>query len=185
MMDTEYCNKLAVQAVNDEQAFSELYTIFFPRVYNFIFGRVKDPTVTDDIVSLAWEKMFRNLAEYDPSRAAFSTWFMRIALNVMTDYYRRPQHKQETRWEDFFDPADEHEPTPEGRVLEEEGKADILRALDDLPERERRVVALKYWSDMGNQEIADLLDLKPNHVGVILHRALGKLKQIMEEKENN
>lgn len=184
-MDTRYCNELAVRAATDEQAFDELYTIFFPRIYNFVFGRIKDRTVTDDIVSMAWEKMFRNLSAYDPTRAAFSTWFMRIALNVTTDYYRQPLHKKETGWEDFFDPADMHEPTPEGQVLEQEGKADILRALDKLPERERHVVALKYWADMGNQEIADLLQLKPNHVGVILHRALEKLKQSMEQEENS
>jgi RNA polymerase sigma-70 factor (ECF subfamily) len=180
MMDIEHCNKLAAQAEENEQSFRELYTIFFPRVYNFIFGRVKDPMAADDIVSLAWEKVFRNLSEYDPLRASFSTWFMRIALNVATDYYRRPQHKQETSWEEFFDPVDEHELTPEAQALAQEGKADVLRALDNLPERERRVITLRYWSDMSNQEIAELLQLKPNNVGVILHRALAKMKQIMD-----
>lgn len=53
--------------------------------------------------------------------------------------------------------------------------------MDHLNERERNVLELKYWSDMSNKEIAEVLGLSANHVGIILFRAIGALKKIMKE----
>ena len=133
-------------------------------------------------MSVTFEKMFRHLREYQADKAAFSTWLFRIAQNCMTDYFRRQQNRREATWEDFFDPADEH-PTPEKEALIAEDNQGLLQALEILNERERRIVELKYWSDMSNQEIAGLLELSPGNVGVILFRALGKLKKVLAEAE--
>lgn len=178
--NASYYNDLAVQAQTDELAFSELYEYFFPRVYNFLFARVKQSAAADEIVSVAFEKMFCHLKEYQPDKAAFSTWLFRIAQNCMTDYFRKQQRRQEAAWEDFFDPADEH-PTPEGEMLIQEGSSELLAAMDQLKERERHIIELKYWSDMSNQEIAALEGISAGNVGVILFRAIGNLKKILAE----
>ena len=178
--NASYYNDLAVQAQTDELAFSELYEYFFPRVYNFLFARVKQSAAADEIVSVAFEKMFCHLKEYQPDKAAFSTWLFRIAQNCMTDYFRKQQRRQEAVWEDFFDPADEH-PTPEGEMLIQEGCSELLAAMDQLKERERHIIELKYWSDMSNQEIAALEGISAGNVGVILFRAIGNLKKILAE----
>ena len=178
--NASYYNDLAVQAQTDELAFSELYEYFFPRVYNFLFARVKQSAAADEIVSVAFEKMFCHLKEYQPDKAAFSTWLFRIAQNCMTDYFRKQQRRQEAAWEDFFDPADEH-PTPEGEMLIQEGCSELLAAMDQLKERERHIIELKYWSDMSNQEIAALEGISAGNVGVILFRAIGNLKKILAE----
>lgn len=177
-----YYNELAVRAQTDEQAFSELYTYFFPRIYNFLFARIKQVVATDEVVSMTFEKMFVHLRDYQPDKAAFSTWLFRIAQNGMTDYFRRQQNRKEAVWEDFFDPADER-PTPEREALAAEGSKELLQALDRLKERERQVVELKYWSGLSNQEIAGLLGISSGNVGVILFRAIGQLKKILVAME--
>lgn len=48
-MDNNYYNDLAIKAVDDIEAFNELYDYYFPRVYNFLFARLKDTTSTDDL----------------------------------------------------------------------------------------------------------------------------------------
>lgn len=178
--DIQYYNELALRAQTDQDAFSDLYEYFFPRVYNFLFSRVKNRDAADEIVSIAFEKMFRNLPDYQPDKAAFSTWLFRIAQNCMTDYFRRQQNRREATWEDFFDPADEH-PTPEGMALIEEGNQELLQAMEKLKDRERRIVELKFWSGLSNQEIAAIEEISAGNVGIILFRALGNLKKLLAD----
>ena len=176
-----YYNELAQKAVYDEEAFDELYEHFFPRVYNFIFARLKNPDAADDIVSTTFMKMYENLERYNPERAAFSTWLFRIALNTMTDFFRRKEYSNETEWEEFFDPAAPEYQEPEAKALAEDDKAELLKAIGKLTDKERRIVELKYLSGLGNKEIAEILGITANNVGVVLHGALKKLKKILGE----
>ncbi len=176
-----YYNELAQKALYDEDAFNELYEYFFPRVYNFIFARLKNPDAADDIVSTTFMKMYESLSRYNPERAAFSTWLFRIALNCMADFFRRKEYSNETEWEDFFDPAAPEYHEPEAKALADEDNAELLKALDKLTDKERRIVELKYLSGVGNKEIAEILGITANNVGVVLHGALKKLKKILGE----
>lgn len=180
-MEISYYNSLAQKAIYDEGAFQELYEHFFPRVYNFIFARVKNPDAADDIVSSAFLKMYENLPRYNPDRAAFSTWLFRIALNCMTDYFRRKESSQEAEWEEFFDPAAPDSSEPEAQILAKEGNAALLKALDRLTDKERRIVELKYFSGLGNKEIAEILGITANNVGVVLFGAMKKLRKALGE----
>ena len=64
--------------------------------------------------------------------------------------------------------------------MSDEGDSQLLLALEKLSDRERRVVSLKYLTGISNKEIAELEDMTANNVGVVLHRALDKLKAILE-----
>ena len=70
--------------------------------------------------------------------------------------------------------------TPEQQVLSDEGDSQLLLAMEKLSDRERRVVSLKYLTGISNKEIAELESITANHVGVVLHRALDKLKKLLE-----
>lgn len=175
-----YYNDLAERANYDREAFSELYDHFFPRVYNWLFGKMMDRDAADDVVSVSFEKMMLNLSAYDKRKAAFSTWLFRIASNAMTDYYRKQQRRNEATWEDFFEPADDRN-TPEQEYLVNEGNKEILVALDNLSEREKDLIIKKFWGGMSNKEIAEQEGMTASNVGVILHRAMGKLRNILEK----
>lgn len=177
-----YYSELAMRATWDKNAFEELYEYFFPRVYSFIFARMKDSEAADDVVSVAFEKMLLKLDDYDVAKGAFSTWFFRIASNCMTDYYRKQTRNNEAQWEDFFDPADDRA-TPEQETLKKEGASELLKALDKLSDREKNIVTLKYFSGLSNKEIAEAEGMTASNVGVILHRSLGKLKGLLEGYE--
>ena len=180
--EIKYYNELAVRARVDEDAFNELYRHFFPRVYNFIYARMKNVDLADDVVSITFMKVYENLDNYNPTKAAFSTWIFRIASNAMMDHYRRTQSHGEVEWDETFDPPAPEFREPEAQALIEDGKAELLRAIDKLNERERRIVELKYFSDMGNKEIAEVLGISANNVGVVLHGALKKLRKILGEE---
>lgn len=175
-----YYNALAEKAKYDQESFSELYDYFFPRVYSYIFAKVKNNDTADDIISTTFEKVFLHLKDYDSEKGAFSTWIFRIAINEMTTFYRKQTASKETTWEEFFDPADKRA-TPEQQVVSKEGDRYLLCALEKLPDRERKIVSMKYFMGISNKEIAEALDMTATNVGVVLHRTLGKLKDILEK----
>ncbi len=175
-----YYNELAERAKYDQDAFSELYDYFFPRVYSYVFAKVKDSDTADDIISVTFEKVFLHLMDYDSGKGAFSTWIFRIAINETTNFFRKQTASKETTWEEFFDPADKRS-TPEQQVVSKEGDRYLLCALEKLPERERKIVSMKYFMGISNKEIAEALDMTATNVGVILHRSLAKLKALLED----
>ena len=178
-MTKEYYNELAGRATIDEDAFEELYECFFPRVYNFIFARLKNVADADDVTSITFMKMNENLESYDPTKAAFSTWLFRIANNALIDHTRRNDKTNETEWDDLFDPAAPEREEPESVMMTGETNRELFAALQKLNERERRIVELKFWGDLDTHEIAEILSMTEGNVRVTLHRTLGKLKDIL------
>ena len=178
-MTDNYYNQLARQAITDEEAFEELYEHFFPRVYNFIYARLKNSADADDVTSVTFMKMNENLEKYNQSKAAFSTWLFRIALNSIIDHTRRRDNSKETEWEEFFDPAAPEYQEPEAQALDKESNRELYAALDKLNERERRIVELKFFSDLDTRSIAEILSMSESNVRVTLHRTLAKLKNFL------
>ena len=180
-MADNYYNTLAKRAATDEDAFEELYEYFFPRVYNFIFARLKNSADADDVTSITFMKMNENLESYDSERASFSTWLFRIALNSIIDHTRRRDKNNETEWDEFFDPAAPDYQQPEAQALTVEGNSELLKALGKLNERERRIIELKFWGELDSRAIAEILSMTEGNVRVTLHRALAKLKNILSD----
>ena len=72
MSNKEYFNDLALRAISDEEAFVELYEYFFPRVYNFIFARLKNSADADDVVSVTFMKMTTTILAKLPFQRGYS-----------------------------------------------------------------------------------------------------------------
>ena len=175
----DYYSELALRATTDELAFEELYEYFFPRVYNFIFARLKNSSDADDVVSVTFIKMNENLESYNPDKAAFSTWLFKIANNALIDHVRRVNRNNETEWNEFFEPAAPENEKPEVVLAASETSRELLRALDKLNDRERRIIELKFWGGLDTKAVAEVLSISEGNVRVTLHRTLGKLKNIL------
>ena len=70
--------EIILNAANNEQAFSELYDYYFPRVYNYVFARVGKRGASDDITSGVFEKIIAKISTYKPECGRFSTWLFTI-----------------------------------------------------------------------------------------------------------
>src|SRR5512146_3507751 len=85
-LDNEwYLVKLA--QAGDGEAFSQLYEAYFDRVYRFIFFRVADDLMAEDLASQVFLKAWENLDHYRP-RGPFLAWLYAIARNAVIDTYR-------------------------------------------------------------------------------------------------
>lgn len=158
-------------------------------MHTFAQRRTRSADIADDVTAMAFEKAWRSLhqlGERDGDR--FRPWVFRIAANEMASLMRsRSRRRQRERLA-----VSRGEVPSEGGVLVSEidansmvedgiDSAEILSALGGLSERYHDVIALRYLSDLTPAETARAMGLSRGNVAVLLHRALGALRQEMEK----
>ena len=155
--------------------FEEVYDRYFSRIYNYIRYRVLARDAADDLVSAVFEKVLDKFDSFDPARAPLEPWLFAIARNTLNDHFRRRKIRN---WLSLGD-REEALAAPgsvEGDAQRSEDNARLLAALGTLEERERELIAMKFTLDQNNREIAAQTGLSESNVGVILFRAMKKLK---------
>lgn len=179
--DILYWNGLAIRARTDEIAFTELYKHFFPRVYKYLMMKTGNDEISDEIVSKTFLKMYENFSKYDDKKAAFSTWLYHIAENELKMHWRSKKYHgdHEEEWAEDFEPVAAEFDEPEKQALDKERQIKIREALEKLPDRERKIIELTYWLNYTPKKIAEVMDMTPNHVSVVLKRAKNNLKKYL------
>jgi RNA polymerase sigma-70 factor (ECF subfamily) len=159
--------------MEDERVdWDDVYRRELPRLYNYFRYRVADGATAEDLTSLTFEKAWRGRKQYRNDQAAFSTWLFTIARNVAVDYWRR--RRREVPLEEAPEPSSET--TPEDDLAHRADFGRLSSILDELPPRERELVALKYGADATNRAIAQITGLSESNVGTILHRTVHALR---------
>lgn len=169
--------ELVIQAVSDSLAFAELFDHYFPRVYNYVRCRVGNSDVADDLTSHIFERIYSRLDTYRPEYGCFGPWIFSIAQHAVTDYYRK-QNRSVVSIELVDGLACTETDVGEAVALNET-RNNLLKALACLGERDRNIVALKFWGRLSNRRIAELTGLSGSNVGVILYRAMRRLRAIL------
>jgi RNA polymerase sigma-70 factor (ECF subfamily) len=152
-----------------------VYREELPRVFNFFRYRVVDRATAEDLTSLTFEKAWRARDRYRRDRARTATWLLAIARNVARDHFRK------SRPEVPIGEGDAAHDSPEAAFLQRDDFARLSALLDELPERNRGLLALKYGAGATNRAIARLTGLSESNVGTILHRAVTALRSRWED----
>jgi len=180
-IEEEESDEMLVNRMNggDDSAFEKLYSRYFDKIYAFTVRRVTHHQVAEDIVSKVFLKAFANRKGF-VWKVSFSAWIYRIATNTITDHYRTKKQDVE------FDSQHHDQPisgtdapgTVDIKILGRELEA----ILEKLKERDQLAISLKFFSELSNPEIAKILKCKPDHVAVIVHRALKKCQSNVSER---
>ena len=158
----------------DRGAISQLIDRHSNRVRDYIRMMVKDRDVADDILQETFIKAVRVIDEgrYADS-GKFLSWVLRIAHNQVIDYFRSQKSaKTVNESESGYNVLGTlrfADSTVEDRMISEQIAADVRRLVDHLPEEQREVVVMRYYSGMSFQEIAD-------QTGVSINTALGRMR---------
>lgn len=159
---------------NREREFERLYRESYGLVYNYVRCRMADDAATEDVVSEAFCKAARSFSKFDPARAKFSTWVVKIAVNCMNDHYRRVR------------PASCIDDVPEGAIAQPDAAAGVAdrdlvdRLLGALDATERELVLMKYREGYRNVDIAAELGMNASTVATKLAGALAKMRAAYE-----
>ncbi len=166
--------------VNIRETFARLYDENMSKVYRYIYYKVNNQQVAEDLTSEVFEKALVNFSKYNSEKAAFSTWIFTIARNTITDFYRaQPKVKMVNIEEAVATPS--KDPGPEETIESGEEKQLLRRCIAKLPKNEQEIVRLKFTMEMTNREIAKVLGLTESNVGVMLYRIIRKLRDNFPE----
>ena len=161
----------------EERAFAELVTRYQTAVYNLAYRMLGDSAEAEDAAQEVFLRMYRRLATYD-ARHRFSTWVLSIASHYCIDLLRRKRP-----WlvplENIQNWMRARGRGPEAIALAHEQQDAVRALLARLPEHYRLVLLLRYWHDLGYEEIAQVVDLPVSTIKARLHRARNALAALM------
>ena len=143
-------------------------------------GHLQD---AQDVVGRVFLKVQEKWDTYDPNRGAVSTWLYAITQNEVRGVLRRRARARETdfqAWDSLPDPG----AAPEETLLTEERVEGLAAALERLPERERDILLLRFYSGLPSKEVAARMGLTDANVRYVQSKALQKLRGLMGERED-
>ena len=143
------------------------------RVYAYVAYRIGDGAEAEDVTSETFERALRYRQSYDPRRGEPVAWLIGIARRCIETSRLRPTSVATT--DEAADPLDLERSTVERLTLQ--------HAVERLDERDRELIALRYGSDLSARQIGELLELRTNAVEVALHRAIGRLRELLEGED--
>jgi RNA polymerase sigma-70 factor (ECF subfamily) len=164
-------------AIPAVRTFSEKYSAYFPRVFAYIYARVGNATLTEDLASEVFERAFTNEHSLR-SESAYTTWLFTIARNVIISQARK-NGRETLMAPDVMQEIAPHSASVESQVLKQEEMKDIARLVRTFPQREQDIISLKFDAELTNSQIAQIMRLSEPNVRVIIFRALKKLRELL------
>lgn len=159
-----------------EAAFLDLYDRFADVLFRHTYFRVSDREIARDITQESFARMWEYLLEgkqVDNPKA----FLFRIAGNLVIDHYRRKKSSSlEMLQEEGFDPTGDDANT----LTDEAAAKEALARLSGLAERDRNALLMRYAENLSVSEIAEVTGESPNAISVRLHRAIKRLRDLLD-----
>jgi len=177
--DTKLLDDIERVAVDrDREAFGRLYSFYAPRVAAYLRRIGAQSEVAEDLAQEVMLAVWRRAHQFDPAKAALSTWIYTIARNRRIDALRRERHPDF----DADDPSLQGAEPPRGDVHTETElvKEEIRKAIGTLPREQADLLRIFYFEDKTHSVIADELGLPLGTVKSRLRLAVAKLRGLLE-----
>ena len=165
-------------ASRDRRAFELLYRRYARAVYGLALRRLGDRGRAEDAVQETFAAVWRSAASYRPERGSGARWLYAVARNAIVDRFRaRPEQTAE------LSESASAEEGPDERAEAGWVAWRVHRALEELPEHERTVVELAYWSGLSQSEVAEFLNVPLGTVKTRTRSALARLADILDGED--
>jgi RNA polymerase sigma-70 factor (ECF subfamily) len=164
---------LVARAREDCAAFAELYDFYLPRVYGFVYRRVQDRCVAEDITSMTFQRALENVRRSDFRNESFGGWVYRVASNVVVDHVRRDRRYVSMADVDLSGEPGDLALDSMAAALDRD---QLRRALLGLSNTHREVLVLRFYDDLDVTEMCAVLGCSREALAVRLHRALRALR---------
>ena len=164
-----------------EAAFDLLFRHFAPRIKSYCLRLGCDASAAEEITQDAMVAIWRNAAQFDPSKASPSTWIFAIARNLSIDRFRKNRRPQ-------FDPDDpalvpDHEVPPDLLLERANTEQGLRKIMESLSANERSVLLLSFFENLSHSEIAKRLDIPIGTVKSRIRLAFGKIRSALDKQD--
>ena len=159
--------------LGEEAALSVLINRHQARLYGFIFSKIQDRDATEDVFQDTFIKVIRTLKRGNYNeQGKFLPWVMRIAHNLVIDYFRKnnrmPKFKNNGNF-DIFSVLSDESLNAESKIVENQIADQVRILLEELPEDQKAVIKMRIYQDMSFKEISE-------NTGVSINTALGRMR---------
>jgi len=157
----------------DENSLAILINRHKQKIYSFIYSKVFDRDITEDIFQDTFIKVIRTLklGKYN-EEGKFLPWVMRIAHNLVIDHFRKnnrmPKFDNSSDF-DIFSVLSDSSLNAEKSIIKSQVEDDVRRLIEELPEDQKQVLVMRMYKDMSFKEISD-------KTGVSINTALGRMR---------
>ena len=174
----------------NNKSFELLLSRHKSKVFAFIMSKIKNYDVSEDIFQDTFIKAITSLkkGQYN-EQGKFLPWVMRIAHNLVIDYFRKSKRisiiGNPKSDDDFniFDVIGDGENTSEYTMMEKEQHQQLNKIIDSLPEQQKEVLIMRHYEDLSFKEIAEKTGVSINTSLGRMRYALINLRKIMLEKK--
>ncbi|MEM9755938.1 MAG: sigma-70 family RNA polymerase sigma factor [Pseudomonadota bacterium] len=166
---------IAIAERQDQAAFADLFRHFAPRVKALLMRSGTDEGLAEECMQDVMATLWRKARMYDPARASVATWIYTVARNRRVDLlrkYARPE-PQDLPW------GPEEEPDQADVVSLQQETGRLVKALKELPEKQRALIEHAYFGDMTHREIAAVTGLPLGTIKSRIRLALERLRHSM------
>ena len=169
-------------AEKDREAFEELYTLYYRRVFSYLFKLTRRAEMVEEVLNDVMVVIWRKAASFD-GRSRPSTWIFGIAYHkaMKALAQRRPLRSSEWSGDDAgrepLEPVDHDQ--PESLLVRRELATTLGRALLEISAEQRAVVELTYYHGLSYQEIAEVVGCPVNTVKTRMFHARRRLRDLL------
>ena len=165
---------IGLVAHGDHRAFEELHRRYARPVLGIALRRIGDRGRAEDATQDTFASLWRSAGRFDPTRGKATSWLFTVARNAIIDGLRRRPEATVESPPDVAEPG----PGPDDAAESEWVAWRVHRALETLPDHERTLVELAYWSGLSQSEIADHLEIP---LGTVKTRTRSALSRLADE----
>lgn len=171
----------------DENALALLIKRHQSKLYGFIYSKVTDRDIADDIFQDTFIKVIRTLKSNSYNEEGkFLPWVMRISHNLIVDHFRKnkkmPMYR-ETEEFSIFSIMTDNSPNVENRIITDQVENDLKRLIEELPDDQKEVLQMRIYQDLSFKEIADLTGVSINTALGRMRYALMNLRKVIEKNK--
>jgi len=175
-MDRDRERTLVDRARSDAAAFGELYDFYLPRIYGFVFRRVQERSVAEDLTAATFQRALETLRHREFRNDAFGGWLYRVASNAVIDHVRRGSRLTQ------LDGTDGSSGSVGDAFAAALDRDELRAALERLAPAHRQVIALRFYDDLSADEASAVLGCSRATFAVRLHRAIAALRGAMAQE---
>lgn len=175
---------MARVCVRDRAALAELYERHGTMVYSIALKFLRDPSRAEDLTHDVFLVIWEHPERYRPEIGPFAPWFYRVARNRSIDILRRARRETQPGDQNLFEmllPDTDPDPSEQAGVRVESRRA--RDALAELPDNQRAVIELAYFSGMTQREMAEYLGEPLGTIKTRVRTGLLRLREMLESPD--
>ena len=162
----------------DGEAFGQLYDAYSDTVYRYIYYRVSNKPLAEDLASETFLRALRRISTFTWQGRDFGAWLVTIARNLVADHFKSSRYRLEVPTGEMLD-SDQTEASPEDSVLAYLSNKALLDAVCQLNSQQQECVTLRFLHGLSVAETAKIMGKNDGAIKTLQYRAIRTLARLL------